>query len=99
MVFHVLHNSLSLAWPRLDTQMVKDWPVLESLLRVRADGEIEFFWPVIVASACVMAAILYGFHRVPNLKTRGDRRRERASPTRATRDSPRRHGGHGEEEG
>ena len=70
MVFHILHNSLSVAWPRLEAQAVNDWPVLENFVHTGGEGELEFSWPVIAAGACLTTAILYWFQRLPSRKTR-----------------------------
>jgi sodium transport system permease protein len=69
MIFHVIHNGLLAASTRASRQIVEDWPSLGNFLRIGNDGALEFTWPVIVAGAVVMIAILVWFLRLPYRKS------------------------------
>jgi sodium transport system permease protein len=79
MVFHAVHNGVSLALGTLVpawSEWVDRWPVLGRLI-VRADeGGVVFHWPVVVVSSALACALLVWFQRLPYQRSAEEERRE-----------------------
>ena len=77
MVFHAVHNGLTVVSTRASGQIVEDWPPLGWFVRAGTDGALEFAWPVVALATCLMLAILFWFQRLPYGRTPDQRRQER----------------------
>ena len=86
-LFHVIHNTLTLAAVqvshKITPQLLDRWPLLAWLVSP-ADEGMMFRWPVVVASALAAFVLLVWFQRLPYTKSPEEERYEallRASQT------------------
>ncbi len=68
-LFHAIHNSLGVLVQRAigDAADRPEW--LQWIVREAPANGMLYHWPVVLASICVSAAILYWFHRQPYART------------------------------
>jgi len=69
MVFHFCHNSLTIVIAKLGKDAVGEYPVLQHLGTLNADGMVEFRWEVVVASAVIALIILRWLAKLPYERT------------------------------
>jgi sodium transport system permease protein len=69
MVFHVLHNTLTVAMARVTPAALDRWPVLGILMSAaEGDGHV-YHWPVMAGGAVAAALLLAWFARLPYAKS------------------------------
>ncbi len=60
MLFHLVHNSLTLVTGRITSETLARWPFLGKMLSVHEETGCVFHWPVVVAGG-LAAVLLVGF--------------------------------------
>lgn len=70
MVFHLVHNSLTLLSSRIPPDALEQWPVI-ALQYVGAgkEGQVVFHWPAMVLSAALSFLLILWFNRLPHPKS------------------------------
>jgi sodium transport system permease protein len=68
MLFHVVHNSLTLATGHLTPELVDRHPLLAWLTRPAAEG-YSYSWGAILLGSLIAGVILLWFRRLPYVKT------------------------------
>lgn len=68
MLFHLVHNSLTLATGHLTPQLVEERPLLAWLTRPAAEG-YSYSWGAILLGCLVAGVVLLWFRRMPYAKT------------------------------
>lgn len=69
MVFHLVHNSLTLLSSRLPADAVNEWPVLGLLMKQGAEGQFVFNWSAVGLSAALSLLLILWFNRLPHPKS------------------------------
>jgi len=75
MLFHVIHNTLTLADAKIIPQLVDRWPVLGTLMAPAEEG-VVFGWPAVAVSGVLAFALLVWFQRLYCPKSEEERRQE-----------------------
>jgi len=65
MVFHFLHNTLTLLNSRLMPDMLPDWGPLRWMVGCNEDGGGLFFWPSVILGTFVAVLLLRWFQKLP----------------------------------
>ena len=68
-VFHLTHNTLTLATTRITPKLLDRWPVVKPLFSSEEAGGYAFHWQVVVASVVASAVILFWFSLIPYRKS------------------------------
>ena len=68
MVFHLIHNALTVSVGRIPPTALERWPVLKTIM-VPADGGYAYPWPMVAAAAFLGFVILLLFSRLTYSKS------------------------------
>jgi sodium transport system permease protein len=63
--YHLVHNSLGVLHSRITPTLVEQWPVLDALVELSADGGVEYRWTAMVIASLLGALILLWIKRLP----------------------------------
>ena len=69
MIFHLVHNSLTVLISRVAAETLDGWPLLGYFMGPGEEGHLTFRWPAIVVSALLSLAVVVWFNRLPHAKT------------------------------
>jgi hypothetical protein len=65
-VYHAVHNGLSVSIGRLSPDAVGQWRLLGGIFETGSEpGELLYRWPAVVAAAFIAAGILWWLKRLP----------------------------------
>ncbi|MCX7424402.1 MAG: ABC transporter permease subunit [Planctomycetia bacterium] len=67
--FHMVHNTLTLAFSQITPKLLSESPVLGWMVRPAGEGGFGYNWTVVALAACGVAMLLTWFSRLPYEKT------------------------------
>lgn len=71
-VYHAVHNGLSVAVGRLTPEAIQSQPLLRAIFESAADGHVLYRWPLIVMAGLFATTLLWWLKELPNRQTAGN---------------------------
>ena len=69
MLFHMLHNTLTLATSQIKPELLTQWPVLARIVAPNQEFGCVFHWPTVVVSGVATLLLLAFFARLPSCRS------------------------------